>query len=426
MEKKTYNHLDLAVYEETLDCGLKVYICPMDRHNTLAKMTTHYGSSIIEFKPHLKNEFIKIPLGTAHFLEHKMFAKEDGRDIMNIFRLNGANSNAYTSSHVTSYYFSAPNKFFENLDALLELVTKPYYTDENVQKEMGIIDQEIKAGFDDPYENAYHVTMFNTFSQLPYRFPVAGYSESIKEIDKDILYDCYNTFYHPSNMTLTITGNVNPEETIRFVRDYYDKLDYNNRPSIKVKEYDEPNEVLKKEEIIYKDVTNNILENAYKINLKDIKMDKFKLSIYISVYLASKFGSMSKFNKECYEDRNIISPVHYMIDYMDDYLFIDFSTEVIEVKDTFKKIYDNLNDKSFSKEDFELICKNNLKDTILMTDSVSRMNSSIDFQVRKYGRVLYDMYDVYKNINYDECVKVIKDLDFSNNTRTIVTKNKSE
>jgi len=426
MEKKTYSNLDLAVYEETLACGLRIYICPMDRHEVLAKMTTHYGSSILEFKPHLKNEFIKIPLGTAHFLEHKMFAKEDGRDIMNIFQLNGASSNAYTSSHVTSYYFSSPNKFFENLEALLDLVTQPYYTDENVQKEKGIIDQEIKAGFDDPYEAAYYTTLLNTFSEFPYRFPVAGYSESIKDINPTVLYDCYNTFYHPSNMTLTITGNVNPEETIKFVENYYNKLDYTNMPSIQTKKYNEPNEVLKEEEVIYKDVTNNILENAYKVNLKDIDMDAFKLGIYIGIYLVSKFGPMSKFNKECYEDKNFINPVRYMLDYKDNYLFIDFSTEVITVGDTFKKIYNNLNDKSFTKEDFELIRKNDLKDIILMTDSVSRMNNSIDYQVRKYGRVLYDVYDTYKSMSYEECAEVINKLDFTNNTRTVVTKNKSE
>ncbi|MCI9110399.1 MAG: insulinase family protein [Bacilli bacterium] len=107
MEKKTYKKLDLDVYEDVLDCGLKVFICPMDRHEVFAKMTTNYGGSTIEFKPHQKDEFIKIPLGTAHFLEHKMFAKEDGRDIMSMFQQNGAQSNAFTSAHVTSYYFSS-------------------------------------------------------------------------------------------------------------------------------------------------------------------------------------------------------------------------------------------------------------------------------------------------------------------------------
>jgi len=422
MKKKTYKKLDLDVYEETLDCGLRVFICPMDRHETFAKMTTNYGSSIIEFKPHQKDEFIKIPLGTAHFLEHKMFAKEDGRDIMSLFQQNGASSNAFTSSHVTSYYFSSPSKFYENLNLLLDLVTQPYYTEENVEKEMGIIDQELKAGFDNPYEACYYTTLLNSFKELPYRFPVGGYCETIKDINPDVLYDCYNTFYHPSNMILTITGNVDPEKTIEFVKDYYDKLDYTNMPKIEVKKYNEPNEVFKEEEVLYKDVTNNIIENAYKVCLKDIDMDLCKILTYIDIYLTIKFGSISKFNKKCFEDKNILNPVRYTLDHKDEFLFIDFDTEVIEIKDIFKQIYDNINDKKISEEDFGLIHKNVIKDIILMSENVSRVNRSIDYQVRKYGHPLYDLYDIYKNLNYKEFMELINSFDFTNNTRTIVTK----
>ncbi len=422
MEKKTYKKLDLDVYEETLTCGLKVFICPMDRHEVFAKMTTNYGASTIEFKPHLKEEFIKIPLGTAHFLEHKMFAKKDNRDIMSLFQQNGAQSNAFTSSHVTSYYFASPSKFFENLNLLLDLVTQPYYTKENVEKEMGIIDQELKAGFDNPFEAGYYTTLLNTFKELPYRFPVGGYCETIKEINPDVLYDCYNTFYHPSNMILTITGNVDPDETIKFIKDYYDKLDYTNMPKIETKKYNEPNEVNKAEETIYKDVTNNILENAYKINIKDIDMDLCKILTYINIYLTIKFGGVSNFNKKCFEDKNILNPVRYMLDHKDNFLFIDFDTEVIEVKDIFEQIYDNVNDKKISKEDFDLIHKNIIKDIILMSENVAKVNRSIDYQVRKYGHPLYNLYDIYKNLNYEECVRFINSLDFTNNTRTIVTK----
>ena len=351
-----------------------------------------------------------------------MFAKKDGEDIMNKFQQNGASNNAFTSSHVTSYYFSAPNKFFENLENLLHLVTEPYYTDENVLKEQGIIDQEIKAGFDDPEQSAYYTTLFNTFSKLPYRYPVAGYTNSIKDITPEILYDCYNTFYHPSNMVLTITGNVDALETIKFVKEFYAKLDYKNMPQIEVKEYDEPREVFKEEEIMYKDISNYILENGYKVYLKDIDVDLLKVLQYVEMYLAIKFGSISKFNQECFEDKNILTPIRYMFDNKDDYLYIDFDTKVIEKKDIFERIYNNINDKEFSKEDFDLILKNILRATILMSENVGRMNNSIDYQFRKYGRVVYDIYDVYKSLNYEECVKVINALDFTHNTRTIVTK----
>ena len=111
-----------------------------------------------------------------------------------------------------------------------------------------------------------------------------------------------------------------------------------------------------------------------------------------------------------------------MMDSKDDFLYVDFGAKVIEKKDIFERIYNNLNDKDFSEEDFDLILKNVLKATILMTENVSRVNNSIDYQFRKYGKVVYDIYDIYKSLNYEECLEVINALDFTHNTRTIVTK----
>ena len=131
MEKKTFNHLDLDIYEEVLDNGLRIFVCPIDKHEIHASMTTLYGSEVLEFKPRGQDKYIKIPEGTAHFLEHKMFAKEDGIDPMTVFERNGAATNAYTSMHITRYYYTGPGKCFENLENLLDCVSKPYFTDKN-------------------------------------------------------------------------------------------------------------------------------------------------------------------------------------------------------------------------------------------------------------------------------------------------------
>ena len=154
-------------------------------------------------------------------------------------------------------------------------------------------------------------------------------------------------------MVLTITGNVKPDEVIKFVKEYYAKFDYKKMDEIKVMTYDEPRTVFKKEEILYKDVTNNILENAYKVCLDDSPLDLFKTLTYVNIYLDAKFGSISKFNKACFENKNIISPIRYMMDSVDNYLFIDFDTEVLEVKEVFDKIYANINDKTFDEKDFD-------------------------------------------------------------------------
>jgi len=155
MKKEKINNLDLDIYKETLDNGLLVYICPMEKNDCHASIVTRYGSDILEFKPRGKDQFISIPQGTAHFLEHKMFETEKGPDPMVLYSNNGAVSNAYTSSNITRYYFTGVSHFYENLEILLKCITNPYFTKENIKKEQGIITQEINSGLDNPYQRIY-------------------------------------------------------------------------------------------------------------------------------------------------------------------------------------------------------------------------------------------------------------------------------
>ena len=420
MNKRTFDKLDLDVFEDVLENGLKVYICPLDRNGIHARMVTRYGSSVLEFKPEGKDDYIKIPKGTAHFLEHKMFAQEDGTDIMDVFHKNGATSNAYTSAFQTVYHFTGPTHFMDNLENLLNCVTKPYYTEENVAREMGIIDQEIKASFDNPGNMAYYTTIKNVFSKVPFRYPVAGTSASIKEITPDILYDCYNTFYHPSNMYLVITGNVDVVKTMDFIRNYFASRNYEDKKEITIKKYSEPREVFKKREVIKRDVTNKIIDSGYKVYIGDNDLPLNRLLSYLSIYLIVKFGSISKFNKMSFEDKNILSPVSWYVTVVDDFVMVEFGTEVIEENNIFELIYDNINDKHFSADDFDLVKKNSIKSFVVNSDGVGSVANMIDYQVNLYGDVIYSTYDELINLNYDECLNVIREMDFSNYTCTIV------
>ena len=421
MIKKSYNKLDLDVYEETLDNGLRIYVCKIPRVEAHAKLTAFYGNDILEFKPIGENKYFKVPIGTAHFLEHKMFEQEDGVDIMDIFQKNGASNNAYTNAHSTTYFFTAPNKFFENLENLLNCVTMPYYTDKNVKSEQGIIDQEIKAILDRPIYVSYYTALFNLFHHHPYRYPVAGTSESIKKITPEILYTCYNTFYHPANMVLAITGNVNPKETITYIKNYFKDKKYPKLDKIETKKYDEPKTVYKKEETVIKDLTNKVVENVYKVYIGDADMSVFKIFTYMGIYLDIKFGAISKFNKDKMNDKNVLKRVDHFMDEVDNYLVIHFDTEVMETKNTLKEIYDNINDKEISEDDFNLMHKNLIKSVILLTENVVGVANSITYQVREYGNPIYDMHDIYQNLNFKEFKELIDKLDFTNNTKVVVT-----
>ena len=217
MRKYEIKGLDTYIYKEVLDNGLLVYICPMEKNDAHASLVTKFGSDVLEFIPRGKNDYIKIPEGTAHFLEHKMFEMENGMDPMILYSNNGASSNAYTSSKVTRYYFTGASHFFENLKILLDCLNNPYFTKENIKKEQGIIGEEINTSLDNPAARIYYLANKNLFETHPHKNPVLGTKESISKLTESILYDTYNTFYHPSNMYLVITGKVDPKKTIEFV-----------------------------------------------------------------------------------------------------------------------------------------------------------------------------------------------------------------
>lgn len=219
MNKRHYEQINETLYEETLTNGLKVFLLPKpEYHKIYGLFSTNYGSIDNEFIPLGQQEFVHVPDGIAHFLEHKMFEKEDG-DVFQKFGQMGASANAFTSFTRTSYLFSATERLEENLTTLLDFVQAPYFTPETVEKEKGIIGQEIQMYDDDPSWRLFFGILSNLYPKHPLHIDIAGTVESIAEITADDLYTCYHTFYHPGNMTLFLVGNFEPESIIALIRD---------------------------------------------------------------------------------------------------------------------------------------------------------------------------------------------------------------
>ncbi|HJG94500.1 MAG TPA: insulinase family protein, partial [Enterococcus faecalis] len=170
------------------------------------------------FVPIGQEEMIEVPDGIAHFLEHKMFEKEDG-DVFQKFGQQGASANAFTSFTKTSYLFSTTDQVTQNLETLLDFVQSPYFTKETVEKEKGIIGQEIQMYLDDPNWRLFFGILGNLYPKHPLHIDIAGTVASIAEITAEDLYTCYNTFYHPSNMTLFVVGKMDPEALMAFIRE---------------------------------------------------------------------------------------------------------------------------------------------------------------------------------------------------------------
>ena len=212
MEKKLYERIGEEVFHTTLPNGLPVYIVPKkDFLRKYALFATHYGGMDMRFEK--DGQWLDTPAGIAHYLEHKMFDTEDGNALQELAK-NGAEPNAFTSNAITCYYFDATDKFYESLEILLSFVSIPYFTDESVQKEQGIIGQEIGMIEDNPEWQVYKQLMQALYHTSPARTPVAGSVESISHITAQTLYDCHKAFYTPANMCLVVVGDVKPERII--------------------------------------------------------------------------------------------------------------------------------------------------------------------------------------------------------------------
>ena len=210
MRKFEYPGLGETVCRCVLPNGLTVMVAPRPGFTKkLAYFVTDFGSIHTEFT--LDGEECRVPAGIAHYLEHKMFDLP-GRDVSAEFAARGASVNAFTSYDVTAYYFSCTEHFEENLKLLLEFVSTPYFTDESVEKERGIIDQEIGMNADNPDSQIFEKLMPALFENHPVRVPILGTCETIREITPENLYLCHRAFYNPANMILCVVGDVDPEE----------------------------------------------------------------------------------------------------------------------------------------------------------------------------------------------------------------------
>lgn len=241
MKTINFNDINETLYHEILPNGLHVYYLPKDGFNkTYVTISTPLGSNVTNFT--VDEEEVEIPLGVAHFLEHKLFDKE-GFDLSEKFALNDAQVNAYTMNTRTTYLFDCTDHLNENIKTLLDLVFDPIFTEEGIKKEIGIIEQEIKMYEDDPNTMLYMGSIKNMFKTHPVRNDILGTVESIRTINKEMLEAVHSTFYNPSNMIMFVTGNFEVENVHNEIA--------NNVPNLKQKNV-KINRIIENNEVIIK------------------------------------------------------------------------------------------------------------------------------------------------------------------------------
>ncbi|MFE8695116.1 EF-P 5-aminopentanol modification-associated protein YfmH [Cytobacillus sp. FJAT-53684] len=303
MEKITFEQLHEEMYYEKLSNGLDVYVLPKKGFNkTYATFTTKYGSIDNHFLPPEKEDYVKVPDGIAHFLEHKLFEKEDG-DVFQQFSKQGASANAFTSFTRTAYLFSSTSNVEKNLETLIDFVQDPYFTEKTVEKEKGIIGQEITMYDDNPDWRLYFGLIQNMYKNHPVKIDIAGTIESISHITKDMLYECYHTFYHPSNMLLFIVGPVDQEQIMNMVKDNQAGKEYKELPDIKRKFAEEPAEVAMKKQVLEMNVqTSKCLVGIKARNVSQSGKDMLKTELSLNVMLDILFGKSSDHYSSLYNE----------------------------------------------------------------------------------------------------------------------------
>lgn len=423
MKKSKLERLDLELYEETLNNGLKVYIVPKENVNGIhATFSTKFGSTYQEFVPTGSDKMIKVPLGVAHFLEHKMFEQKDDKDPFTFYSERGCDANANTSNYKTTYLFSGANSFSENLNYLIDYVQDPYFTDENVEKEKGIIEQEIKMYEDDPFFKMYDGIIYNSFIKHPIKYPIAGTVKDVYSITKEDLYDCYNTFYHPSNMFLVITGNVDPKDTIELIKINQEKKKFDKFKPIKVKEYDEPNKVDKKFEKVKMDIEISKLGIGYKIDCTKINKNIKDIKSYLSILLSLKFGSTSVINEKLKDMNLITNDIDITLLNTDKHILVIIMVETKDTDKVLKLIEEEIKDLKITEEDFERKKKIRKSNCIYKSDNIYSINNKIMSNIMDYGEVILDNYKKIDDLNIKDMNKIIKNINLENKTVYIIDK----
>ena len=299
---------------------------------------------------------------------------------------------------------------------LLDYVQSPYFTDENVDKEKGIITQEIKMYQDMPGTMIYDKIIENTFKIHPMKHPIIGDIENINKITKEDLYTCYNTFYHPSNMFVVVTGNVDAEEVINVIRENQKKKKFKKEEKIKVKSYNEPKEVAKENDEIKLNVSIPKCAICYKLKVEKNIQNIF----YLLTLFDCKFSSTSEFVHNLLEEKIINDNLAVDFDDSTDYILMFVLGESTNPKKLLEKIKDEMQDLKISETDFERKKKVLLSSIIYMTENIFSLNSNITSDIIRYGKFNDNKYNDIKNLNYKDFMNFIKKIDFKNNTTLII------
>ncbi len=404
--------------------GLQIYVMPKKDYNKIFAMySTHYGSIDSEFIVPHTGEHLKVPEGIAHFLEHKMFEMEYG-NVFDKFAELGASSNAFTNYTNTTYLFSATSYFQENLQLLLEYVETPYFTEPSVEKEKGIIAQELRMYEDEPEWQVLLNLLKCLYHQHPVRIDIGGTVESIQKINVDTLYKCYNTFYHPSNMIFFVIGCIEPEQVFELVEKNENAKGLVPQGDIKRIYPEEPLTINKSTHSTRLDVIEPLFLMGFKDT--DVGYDGLQLlkkEVSTGILLEIILGRSSETYERLYEEGLIDDRFSFSYEGQKDYGFCAIGGETRNPDKLHRELIESIShsiEKGIGVEDFDRVKKKYIGEFIQNFNSLEFIATSFVSYHHKNINI-FDYMKVLQEITMEDVAKRLNSFfDFSKHVTSIV------
>lgn len=421
METINIKGIDEEIFYVVSNSGLPIYIWKNENARSFyLSLNVLYGSIDTEFK--IKDKKYKVPDGIAHFMEHIKFNVDKDTTANDLFDKLGSEINAFTTFKYTSYIAYGTNKIEDNLNNLLDFVYNPYFTKEKINKEKGIIISEVNMGKDNPFNTLYFEFNKCLYEKLKFRNLITGEVKDVKSIDIKDIKTIYDAFYHPKNMFLVVTGNVNPFEIEKIVNENLEKKDigkYLNPEKIRIKE---PRNVYKKEEIINFNVEVEKGKLGLKIPKKNFKInDDVKLNIILSLILNNNFGDSSILKEELLQE-DLITYLSASRFVLDDYVVVDITFESKYSKEVFKRLENALNNLIMDEEDLKRKINASVANLVTGFDDVEEVNNMIGTYIVNYGSLIPNIKEIYEAITLEDVVSVMNAINTKEMTKVIMKK----
>lgn len=425
MQEIELKGLQEKIYYEKINDQLPIYIWQNKKVNgVFSSLCVNYGSIHQEFKVNGENKYRQVPKGIAHFLEHLNFYEEDGTTATDFYSEYGSEVNAFTTFEYTCYYVYNSSETKANLNHLLDFVLTPYFNKKMMNKEKNIIVEELKMDEDLPDSKLYFTHFKDIFHKYKYSDTITGTADDVKDTTMEDIELVYNTFYHPENMFLVVTGNVNPYEIEEIVEKNLKEKNFPPYNPPKRKKLKEPSSVVNKETKITGNVENSKVKISLKTPISNFKnINDIELRLIVSLILSNNFGPTSDLKEELME-KELINYLNASRTVIEDYLLITVSFETKYPKEAIKQIKESLQNLEINEEALRRKINSSIATLVLNYEDIVGVNNVIQEDILSFGRIVDDVKVHLENITMESVNDVIKKMDCQNMAVTILNPEK--